>query len=256
MLNIVNNIFRYPIKGLNGESLDSITIKTGDVIPGDREYALARWNVEFDPNRPQYMKKTNFLALVSDAQLVKFRVELNPTSRILKIKEGNKLLLEVNLSNPENYDQVSELFAQKLGIPPANKPVLVTGKEGTKSHSFSDVPDRAISLISLSSLHELSERIGVRVDPIRFRGNIYFENNLPWEEFNWIHSYVRIGETLLWVFSAIKRCGATNVNPATGIRDLNIPKELVMNYGHMNMGVYAKVIKGGQINHGARVELI
>ena len=41
------------------------------------------------------------------------------------------------------------------------------------------------------------------------------------------------------------RCGATNVNPTTGRRDLDIPGSLRATFGHKDLGVYLVVREGG-----------
>ena len=48
----------------------------------------------------------------------------------------------------------------------------------------------------------------------------------------------------------IERCAATNVDPATGLRDLEIPKTLMKTYGHFDCGIYAEVLDGGTIEPG------
>ena len=81
MSNTIESIYRYPIKGLSGERLDRISLTAGSVIPGDREYAFARADVSFDPDNPQYMKKTHFLSLVRDAKLAALKTKFNNFSR-------------------------------------------------------------------------------------------------------------------------------------------------------------------------------
>jgi GntR family transcriptional regulator/MocR family aminotransferase len=49
------------------------------------------------------------------------------------------------------------------------------------------------------------------------------------------------------------RCGATNVNPATGRRDLDIPTSLRAAFGHKNLGIYLTVRDGGEIAIGDSV---
>ncbi len=51
----------------------------------------------------------------------------------------------------------------------------------------------------------------------------------------------------LKVVKRIVRCAATNVEPHTGIRDMEIPKTLMQAFGHMDCGIYAQVIDGGTI---------
>ena len=66
---ILKKIYRYPIKGLSGESLNETLLEKDQVLSGDREYAFARSHVSFDEKNPVYLRKTNFLALVKDCLL-------------------------------------------------------------------------------------------------------------------------------------------------------------------------------------------
>ena len=59
-----------------------------------------------------------------------------------------------------------------------------------------------------------------------------------------------LGSARAKVVKRIVRCAATNADPATGIRDLEIPKTLMQRFGHMDCGVYAEVLKGGEISVG------
>ena len=49
------------------------------------------------------------------------------------------------------------------------------------------------------------------------------------------------------------RCGATNVNPATGRRDLDMPGSLRAAFGHKELGVYLTVREGGRLTAGDQV---
>jgi hypothetical protein len=66
---------------------------------------------------------------------------------------------------------------------------------------------------------------------------------------------LRIGAVRLLVTERIKRCPATNVDPLTGERDLNLPATLQDSYQHMDLGVYATVVQGGQMAAGAALEI-
>ncbi len=59
----------------------------------------------------------------------------------------------------------------------------------------------------------------------------------------------------LSVTARIDRCAATNVDPASGARDMNIPKALQRGFGHPNMGVYATVIAGGPVSVGDEIRV-
>tara|TARA_B100000767_G_scaffold5656_1_gene5451 strand:- start:426 stop:656 length:231 start_codon:yes stop_codon:yes gene_type:complete len=67
-------------------------------------------------------------------------------------------------------------------------------------------------------------------------------------EFDWIGKKIQIGKVVLEVFKRTQRCAATIVNPENGQRDIDIPKEISKNFGHVDLGVYAKVIKNGVVS--------
>ena len=90
-----------------------------------------------------------------------------------------------------------------------------------------------------------SKIAGFYIDPIRFRANIYLKDVEPWEEVNWLNKVILSGSAELIGIREITRCAATNVNPKTAIRDINIPNLLLKNFGHMNCGIYLQVTKGG-----------
>jgi uncharacterized protein YcbX len=64
-----------------------------------------------------------------------------------------------------------------------------------------------------------------------------------------------IGGVRLTVISRITRCAATTVNPATGERDINVPKLLRQGFGHIDLGVYARVETAGSVAVGDTVKM-
>ena len=123
---------------------------------------------------------------------------------------------------------------------------MVLRREG---HSFSDVPKKIVSIISLASVADIEN--GLPVNPLRFRANIYLSGWPPWHEFDLLGQTVAIGKTArLKIIKRIQRCAATDVDPETGIRDLTIPRTLLNNFDHTDCGVYAEVITAGEIAPG------
>ena len=254
--NIIKSIYRYPIKGFCGELLSNVLLLADNVIPGDREYAFARSEINFDPNNPHYIKKTKFLALVKYEKLALLEAKFNNYSKRLLLSEGGIKLIEGNLTNQEDCQKISNFLKRYLNLPSSAQPNMVRARGGTKFHSFSDVPDKAISLINLSTVDELSSEFGTKIDYRRFRSNIYFENKFPWEEFNWIDHKLRIGEAVVKIIKRTKRCGATNVNPLSAVRDINIPLELKKHYKHTDLGIYAIVEESGAVNVGDTIQIL
>ncbi len=57
------------------------------------------------------------------------------------------------------------------------------------------------------------------------------------------------------VVDEIERCAATNVNPESAERDMNIPLTLRKGFSHHNMGVYAEVVESGELKTGMELDL-
>ena len=109
--------------------------------------------------------------------------------------------------------------------------------------------------MNLESIGALEQTVGVPVDPIRFRANLYFDGVPAWTELGWVGSEMAVGNTKLKIVSPTVRCAATMVNPITAERDLNIPAALRRAFGHIHMGIYAEVIAGGEVERGAAMNV-
>jgi uncharacterized protein YcbX len=120
---------------------------------------------------------------------------------------------------------------------------------------FSDTPAKVLSLINLASVRDLERVVGRPVHPLRFRANLYFDGGTAWEEFAWVGRRLEIGGARLEVVDRIERCAATDVDPVTGARDMNLPRTLARGFGHVDMGVYAAVTAAGEIAVGASLDL-
>jgi uncharacterized protein YcbX len=99
----------------------------------------------------------------------------------------------------------------------------------------------------------IEDAVGVPVDPLRFRANVYVDGWPAWSEFDLVGREISIGETRAKVVKRIVRCAATNVEPGTGIRDLTIPKTLLQRFGHSDCGIYVEVVADGTIAVGDAV---
>ena len=248
----IKSIVRYPIKGLSGENIEKITLEKNQVLPGDREYAFSRSHVTYDRNNPTYLRKTNFLALVKEEKLAKLDTKFDPKSRELIIRLDNQIVIKETLFEEENIYKVETFFQNYLNLGIDEKPKLVRGikveNNNNLTHSFSDIPDKAVSIINLDTINELEKKLGKKIAPSRFRANLLIDNGKAWEEFDWVGKKISLGESVLEVFKKTQRCAATNVNPENAIRDINIPNEINTHYGHLDLGVYARVLKSGLVS--------
>jgi uncharacterized protein YcbX len=127
-------------------------------------------------------------------------------------------------------------------------PKVLAAPEGFR---FTDSRRGYVSLINLASVRAFEDVVGAPVDPLRFRGNIHLEGLDPWAEFDLVGQVLTTPSGIrLKVTKRIERCAATNVDPVTGIRDLQIPRSLMQAYGHFDCGIYAEVLTGGTLAAG------
>ena len=249
----IAEIYRYPVKGLSAEELDRVVLTPGECLPHDRRFAIALGSTAFDPEHPEWLPKTHFIMLMRDEKLARLQTRFDVESGVLSIAEGGQVLLRAPMSDPEERRLVAEFFTNFLGDA-VNRPLRVVSAPG---HAFADArrrpnatTDKYVSLINRASIAALEAAMGIPVDPIRFRANIYFGGASAWCEQHWVDSEINLGAARLRVISPITRCAATQVNPVTAERDLDIVTALGRTFGHTNMGVYAEVVAGGEMSVG------
>jgi len=249
----VTDIYRYPVKGLSAERLERVTLARRDCLPQDRRFAIALGSTVFDPLEPQWLPKTQFIMLMRDEKLAQLQTSFDPDSEVLTIAQDGAVLLRERITRPEGGQRIAAFYADFLGDPRKGMLRVVAAP----GHAFADARrkpnargDKYVSLINRASIGALEAAIGAPVDPLRFRANVYFEGAAPWDELDWIEREIALGESRLRVVSAITRCAATEVNPLTARRDLDIVGALQRHFSHNLMGVYAEVTAGGEIAVG------
>jgi GntR family transcriptional regulator/MocR family aminotransferase len=245
---VLKNIYRYPIKGLSAQPLLGVELQAKKPFPHDRVFALVRPGAPFDTSDPRWGKKGLFVMLMLEEALARVRTLLDVETMRLTITQGNRQLIVADLEDEAARAEVEEIFWQLV---PAlrSAPTLVRSKDG----HFMDKPDSVISLINLATVRSLEAQWGIKIDPLRFRANLYIDGAAPWEEFDWVGSDIRIGEALFRVDRRNGRCGATNVDPETGRRDLDIPGSLRAAFGHKELGIYLVAREGGKLSVGDQV---
>jgi len=253
-------LYRYPVKGLSAEKLDSIALEIGQCLPQDRRFAIALGATEFDPARPRWLAKTHFIMLMRDEILARLATRFDPRSGVLTIAEDDGVVMEASLTDPEGRRRIAGFFDDFLAGSPGSKaagPLRVVEAPG---HAFGDArpkpnasTDKYVSLINLASIRALEAAIGTAIDPIRFRANVYFEGPPAWREQDWMERELVVGlggGARLRVIAPITRCAATEVNPLTAERDIAMVAELMRHFGHNVMGIYAEVVGAGGIAVG------
>lgn len=247
----LRNIYRYPVKGLSPEPLQTTALQPGGTLSADRRYAIENGPIGFDPADPKYYPKIRFLMLMRNERLAGLQTRFDDATDTLTIRHNNAEAARGNLETPEGRAAIEKFFADNFVSELKGPPKILTAP----GHSFSDVAAKVVSIINLASVAAVETLVGQPVHPLRFRGNLYVSGWPAWHEFDLLGNELTIGGTRLKVVKRIVRCAAVNVDPVTAERDMNIPQALMQMYDHADCGVYAQVIAGGTITTGDPVEL-
>jgi uncharacterized protein YcbX len=242
----ITALYRYPLKGFSAERLTNVHLKPGEEMPFDRAFAIENGPSGFDPEQPTTLPKIRFLMLMRNEKIARFECRFEPSSGVLSVSGASGVCVSGSLYDSQGVKRIerwiAKTFADDLRGPPG-----ILRAEG---HTFSDVDARVLHLVNLASVRALEEKIGRPVDPMRFRANVVIDGAPPFAELDWPGRQLSAGETLLTVTERTQRCAATNVDPSTGERDLQVPRSLMDLYGHSDFGVYAKVERGGRLAAG------
>jgi uncharacterized protein len=253
----VHSLNRYPVKGLSAERLPSVELIAAHGFPLDRAFAITDGSFMFDPQQPTPEPKTKFLMLAKYERLAKLKTRYFEDSGELEVRHGDATD-RYDLSSDAGRESVAVFMRDFLATPFPGEPKVVHAP----GHQFTDVSVhsvalmRSISLINLATVRDLGERVGMELDPIRFRANVYFEGAPAWSELEWLGRELVIGDARLKIVRRTKRCAATSVDPATGERGLNLPLAIREYVVHGDLGVYAEVVKGGPISPHDAIELV
>ncbi len=250
---VVTGLYQYPIKGLSPQALRTVRVEAGRPFPFDRLFALVRPGAPVTAEDPKWAKKGLFVMLMLDERLASVRTHLDEATLRLTVSDSAQPghpVLSADLADAAARRDV-EAFFHRLAPTLRAAPTLVRSRDG----HFMDKPDNVISLINLATVRSLEQQWGYTIDPLRFRANIYIDGVPPWEEFNWIGRDIWLGDAPFRADRRNGRCSATNVDPATGRRDLDIPGSLRKAFGHKDLGIYLLARSDASVTVGDTVRM-
>jgi len=245
-------LWRHPVKGFTPERLDRVVLSAGQAFPGDRLRAVEIGPSGFDPEAPAHISKMRFAVLARIPGIARIRTAWDEATDTLSLSAPDAPDLMVNLGEPQEDARLIVWLTDVLGEE-ATAPLRLLDGLG---HRFMDDPAGAVSVLNLASVRDLEARLGVAVDPVRFRANVWIEGWPAWIENDWVGREVSLGDARLTVIKPIVRCIATHVDPATGTRDIDVLSALHDLYGHRWCGLYLSVQTGGAMAVGDRAELM
>jgi uncharacterized protein len=221
----VVEVWRYPVKSMAGERLDSCAVvETG--LQGDRRWAL----VDGTPNRAGKL-----LTIRQQERLMAYRARLAGGSLEVVSPDGGIHRLDA--------DMVSHLAAE------ASRPLTLRELEGA---NFDDSP---VLMVNLATVASFGVKAEVHVDHRRFRANLYVEGLEPEEEIGWLGRRVAVGGAELEVVSRCERCVVITRDPETTLASPGLLRALAETH-ETCMGVYCRVTKPGRVVAGDHVHVV
>jgi uncharacterized protein len=245
------SIYRYPVKGLTPERLPSADLRAGEVIAGDRHYAIENGPSGFDREAPQWMPKIKFLCLMRNARLAAFSAHYNDGTTMLSIERDGELLAAGDLRTLAGRAAIENFFETSMASERRGAFRILEAP----GHSFSDLAKKVVSIINLDTVEDFSGALGQEVHPLRFRANLYLAGLPAWSEFDLVGKTLAIGQARLKIVKRTERCAATEVNPETALRDIDVPEILLRRRGNVDFGIYAEVTATGKIAEGDPIEI-
>lgn len=266
----VSGLWRYPVKSMAGERLETVTL-TAAGIDGDRRWAVRDLETGkvASAKRPRpYGALLHWSARLDEDGAVEVRSPDGATCRAgdpsldeaLSEALGRPVAMApVEEGRDEAYDSEwpdipgTSLSNVELELPVA----MMTGKS-----SFVDLA--AIHLVLESSMAHLAERSGAEVGVERFRPNVLLAGGSPdgFADLDWREVDATVGETRLRVADAAPRCVMTTLdNGAQGparevLATLAVEARKDFDLGtYACFGTYAEVERGGTVTVGDRFTL-
>ena len=248
----ISSIYFSPVKSISFQEIKKCQIKKNIGIVNDRLYAFSRL---IDSERyysmqqePKQIKLNFFLTLRNTPSMNKYSFEYDESK--LELFLGKKKIISINPNNPMEVKFVENemMKLEKLVKGPIflikndKNPFFDTTSNGENLNS--------ISLINHSSIKDLENKIGKKIEHQRFRGNFYVRGLPPWEERKLVGKNILINGTPFKVEDNIKRCSVINLKPGKKYQTFNLHKKLKEFYNHIEFGVYISPLQDGTVHNG------
>lgn len=246
----VTQLVRHPIKSAGFEEVEKAALTPGAAFPFDRVWAVAHAAARLT-EPAAWAPKLQFLRGWGSADLMAISCISDPEARSVTLSHPRR---PTKAFRPDESPDAARLIDWLRPLWPQNRPeparvVAVPGQ------AMTDQDQPLVSINSLSSLADLSARMGRDLSIHRWRGNIWVDGWETWSELGLVGKEISVGSARLRVEEPIGRCRATGANPETGAQDADTMDALEAGLGHTDFGVFARVIVGGTVGLGDEVRV-
>lgn len=262
----VISLWRYPIKSMMGEKLDTTDISEQGII-GDRAYALidsATGKVVSAKNPRKWSKLFDFHAAFIDSPTINtippVEITLPDNTKLSSAQEDiNEVLSsvlgrQVTLGSTAPPEPILEEYWLDMDGLPHRETVT---DEKIPAGSFFDLA--TVHLLTTATIERLQKLTPTgRFEIQRFRPNIAVASiaSNDFVENDWINRTLAIGEEVrLSITSFCPRCVMTTLPQKDLPNDPSILKTAVQ-HNNGNVGVYASVVQGGTIRCGDLLQIL
>lgn len=252
MTPLLAHIHRHPVKSHGREELAAVVLSAGATLPWDRRWAVAHEAARIDPAAPAWAPCANFSIGSKAPELMAINTRLDEARAEVTLTHPRREDITFRPDDPGETERFLD-WVRPLCPPDRAQPVRVVSVPG---RGMTDTDYPSVSLLNLASNAALGDAMGQTLSPLRWRGNLWIDGLAPWEECAWIGRRVRIGAAVLEVVEPITRCKATTANPETGVIDADTLAWLRATRGAQEFGVYARVVEGGTVAAGDRLEVL
>jgi len=255
-------LYRYPIKGFNGEERSSLTVHENGRIEGDRVLGLRFANAK--PADDAWGTKHEFVVLVNTPQLALLEVAFDHELQRIRIRANGSVLVEDGLDRKgrKRIAAAAQRFVLEqpgnpLAADAARVPIRLVGDGRTPR--YQDKEAGHVTLHGRASVKAAAEAAAVgELSEARFRSNIAVEGLRAWQEQAWIGRRLRIGDVEFRAVEPKTRCLATHANPRTGQRDVPVMQTLMKAFPAEKPTLAIALLPsgGGSIRVGDTIELL
>jgi uncharacterized protein len=256
----IESLWRYPVKSMGGEMLDEAFMGFSGFY-GDRCYAF---------RNSAARKGFPYLNAGVQPQMLLYRPKFRHPERAAQppnLAEASSIAPGVNPANAEPDDLLLDVVAPSGAVVAVDDPALIEmlceGLRGenrlTLVRSDRALTDcRPVSLISLQTVGQIEDELGIPLDRRRFRANIYLDltSDGGFKEDELVGRKVRLGsKAVVAVLERDPRCKLMSLDPDTGAHDPEVLRKVAQAHGAC-AGVYCAVLVEGTLARGDSVEVL
>ena len=240
----ITSIWRHSIKSHGREALQNVALIAGEAMPWDRVWAVAHDSAKAQAG--VWAQCANFSRVSKAPALMAITAELDEANETITLRHPDRP--DLTFRPDDNPDA---LIGWTSPLVPQNRalPSHIMRLDG-RGYTDSDFP--SVTLCNMASHHAVEQAVGQDLSIHRWRGNVWFDSETPWIEFDWMGKDIAIGDAILRPRERTDRCVATTSNPDTGKRDAGTLAAL-KSFGHQDFSVRCEVIQGGPIATGDKV---